>query len=54
MQTHILRVIQDHTLIQDQLQEVQGQLNHMEQALMDKLGISFAPASPRDVPANDS
>ncbi|KAK9157173.1 hypothetical protein Scep_003747 [Stephania cephalantha] len=48
MQTHILRVMQDHTLTQDQLREVQGQLNHMEQALMDKLEISFAQAPPRD------
>ncbi|KAK9132760.1 hypothetical protein Scep_012288 [Stephania cephalantha] len=54
MQTHILRVMQDHTLTQDQLQEVQGQLNRMEQALMDRLGISFAPAPPNDVPADDS
>ncbi|KAK9157336.1 hypothetical protein Scep_003910 [Stephania cephalantha] len=54
MQTHILRVMQDHTLTQDQLREVQGQLRHMEQALMDRLGISFAPAPPRDVPTDDS
>ncbi|KAK9099992.1 hypothetical protein Scep_023422 [Stephania cephalantha] len=50
MQTHILRVMQDHTLTQDQLRDVQGQLHHMEQALMDRLGISFAIAPPRDVP----
>ncbi|KAK9112377.1 hypothetical protein Scep_019896 [Stephania cephalantha] len=30
MQTHILRVMQDHTLTQDQLREVQGQLRRME------------------------
>ncbi|KAK9167250.1 hypothetical protein Scep_002441 [Stephania cephalantha] len=54
MQTHILRVMQDHTLTLDQLREVQGQLCRMEQALMDRLMISFAPASPRDIPANYS
>ncbi|KAK9166064.1 hypothetical protein Scep_001255 [Stephania cephalantha] len=54
MQTHILRVMQDHTLTQDQLREIQCQLNHMEQTLMDRLGISFALAPPRDVPADDS
>ncbi|KAK9166472.1 hypothetical protein Scep_001663 [Stephania cephalantha] len=54
MQTHILRVMQDHTLTQDQLREVQGQLIRMEVALMDRLEISFAPAPPRDVPADDS
>ncbi|KAK9101328.1 hypothetical protein Scep_024758 [Stephania cephalantha] len=30
MQTHILRVIQDYTLTQDQLREVQGRLRRME------------------------
>ncbi|KAK9118293.1 hypothetical protein Scep_016386 [Stephania cephalantha] len=54
MQTHILRVMQDNTLTQDQLREVQGQFNRIEQALMDRLGISFALAPPRDVPADDS
>ncbi|KAK9151459.1 hypothetical protein Syun_009768 [Stephania yunnanensis] len=54
MQTHILQVMQDHTLTQDHLRKVQGQLNRMEQALMDRLGISFAPAPPRDVPFDDS
>ncbi|KAK9166565.1 hypothetical protein Scep_001756 [Stephania cephalantha] len=54
MQTHILRVIQDRTLTQDQLREVQGQLRRMEQALMDRLEISFALVPPRDVPADDS
>ncbi|KAK9100863.1 hypothetical protein Scep_024293 [Stephania cephalantha] len=54
MQTHILQVMQDHTLTQDQLREVQGQLNRMEQALMDRLKISFMPAPPRDVPADES
>ncbi|KAK9112223.1 hypothetical protein Scep_019742 [Stephania cephalantha] len=54
MQTHILRVMHDHTLTQVQLREVQGQLHRMEQALMDRLGISFAPAPLRDVPADDS
>ncbi|KAK9169860.1 hypothetical protein Syun_002000 [Stephania yunnanensis] len=53
MQTHIFRAMQDHTLTQDQLREVQGQLNRMEQALMDRLGISFAPAPSRDVPTDD-
>ncbi|KAK9089238.1 hypothetical protein Scep_028320 [Stephania cephalantha] len=48
MQTQILRIMQDHTLTQDQLREVQDQLHRMEQALMDRLGISFAPAPPRD------
>ncbi|KAK9088039.1 hypothetical protein Syun_030433 [Stephania yunnanensis] len=52
MQTQILRVMQDRTLTQDQLREVQGQLRRMEQALMDRLGISFAPAPPSDVPAS--
>ncbi|KAK9158203.1 hypothetical protein Scep_004777 [Stephania cephalantha] len=54
MQTHILRVMQDHTLTQDQLREVQGQLRHMEQALIDRLEISFALAPSRNVPADDS
>ncbi|KAK9161327.1 hypothetical protein Syun_007668 [Stephania yunnanensis] len=55
MQTHILQVMQDHTLTQDQLQRgPRSRLNRMEHALMDRLGISFAPAPPRDVPANDS
>ncbi|KAK9112199.1 hypothetical protein Scep_019718 [Stephania cephalantha] len=40
MQTHILRV--------------QGQLRRMEQALMDRLEISFSPAPPRDVLVDDS
>ncbi|KAK9101591.1 hypothetical protein Scep_025021 [Stephania cephalantha] len=52
--THIIRIMQDHTLTQDQLREVQGQLRRMEQALMDRLGISFTPAPPRDVPVDDS
>ncbi|KAK9140495.1 hypothetical protein Scep_010176 [Stephania cephalantha] len=52
MQTHIFRVMQDHTLTRGELREVQGQLRRIEQALMDRLEISFAP--PRDVPANDS
>ncbi|KAK9166993.1 hypothetical protein Scep_002184 [Stephania cephalantha] len=39
MQTHIFRVMQDHTLTQDQLREVQGQLRRMEQALMANLGF---------------
>ncbi|KAK9126313.1 hypothetical protein Scep_015159 [Stephania cephalantha] len=54
MHTQILQVIQDHTLTQDQLREVQGQLRRMEHALMDRLEISFASAPPRDVPADDS
>ncbi|KAK9098867.1 hypothetical protein Syun_025912 [Stephania yunnanensis] len=54
MQTYIFRVIQDHTLTQDQLREVQGQLNCMERTLMDRLKISFTPTPPRDVPADDS
>ncbi|KAK9158787.1 hypothetical protein Scep_005361 [Stephania cephalantha] len=52
MQTQILRVMQDHTLTRDELREVQGQLRCMEQALMDRLGISFAP--PKDVSTDDS
>ncbi|KAK9119398.1 hypothetical protein Scep_017491 [Stephania cephalantha] len=54
MQTHILWVMQDHTLTQDQLQEVEGQLRRMEHALMDRLGISFMPTPPRDVQSDDS
>ncbi|KAK9135231.1 hypothetical protein Syun_014561 [Stephania yunnanensis] len=54
MQTNILRVMQYHTLTQDHLRVVQGQLNRMEQPLMDIFGISFAPSLPRDVPPNDS
>ncbi|KAK9157051.1 hypothetical protein Scep_003625 [Stephania cephalantha] len=54
MQTHILRVMQDHTLTQDQLREVQGQLRCVEQTLMDRLRISFAPTPLIDVPADDS
>ncbi|KAK9167617.1 hypothetical protein Scep_002808 [Stephania cephalantha] len=54
MPTHILHVTHDHTLTQDQLRKVQGQLRHMKQVLMDKLEISFTPAPPRDVPANES
>ncbi|KAK9157560.1 hypothetical protein Scep_004134 [Stephania cephalantha] len=54
MQTHILRIMQDHTLTQYQLREVQVQLRRMEQALMDKLEISFALVPPRDVPTDDS
>ncbi|KAK9128300.1 hypothetical protein Syun_017097 [Stephania yunnanensis] len=54
MQTQILRIMQDHTLTQDQLQEVQGQLRRKEQALTDKLEISFASAPLRGVLANDS
>ncbi|KAK9161262.1 hypothetical protein Syun_007603 [Stephania yunnanensis] len=40
--------MQDHTLTQDQLREFQGELNRTMQALMDRLGISFAPA-PREM-----
>ncbi|KAK9160793.1 hypothetical protein Syun_007134 [Stephania yunnanensis] len=54
MQTHILRVMQNHTLTQDQLQKVQGRLNRMKQVLMERLEISFAPAPSRDVPTDDS
>ncbi|KAK9158041.1 hypothetical protein Scep_004615 [Stephania cephalantha] len=54
MQTQILWDMQDHTLTQDQLREVQGQLHRIEQALVDRLEISFAPAHPRDVRADDS
>ncbi|KAK9150283.1 hypothetical protein Syun_008592 [Stephania yunnanensis] len=54
MQTHILQVMQDHTLTQYQFREVQCQLNCMEQALMDKLGISVVLVPLRDVPADDS
>ncbi|KAK9089396.1 hypothetical protein Scep_028478 [Stephania cephalantha] len=52
MQTNILRVMQDNALTRDELREVQGQLRLMEQALMDRLEISFTP--PRDVPDDDS
>ncbi|KAK9115230.1 hypothetical protein Syun_022027 [Stephania yunnanensis] len=45
MQRSLLRVINVKTLDRDQLQEMQGRLGRMEQALMDKLGISFAPPS---------
>ncbi|KAK9111521.1 hypothetical protein Scep_019040 [Stephania cephalantha] len=51
MQRSFLRVINDKTLDRDQLHEMQGRLGRMEQALMDRLGISFAP--PAD-PDNDS
>ncbi|KAK9128573.1 hypothetical protein Syun_017370 [Stephania yunnanensis] len=54
MRTHILWVMQDHTITQDQLRKVQCQLRRMEQTLMDRLGISFAPAPPRDVRVDDS
>ncbi|KAK9160299.1 hypothetical protein Syun_006640 [Stephania yunnanensis] len=54
MQTHILRVMQDHALPQDQLREVQSQLNCIERALMDKLKISFTLVPPSDVPAEGS
>ncbi|KAK9105472.1 hypothetical protein Scep_022316 [Stephania cephalantha] len=54
MQTHILRVMRDHTLTQDQLREVQGQFNRMEHALMDRLEVSIPSAPPRDVPTDDS
>ncbi|KAK9158284.1 hypothetical protein Scep_004858 [Stephania cephalantha] len=53
-QTHILQVMQDHTLTQYQLRKVQGQLNRMEQAIMDRLEISFVSVPPIDVPADDS
>ncbi|KAK9140582.1 hypothetical protein Scep_010263 [Stephania cephalantha] len=53
-QTHIHRVMRDHTITQDQLREVKGQLNRMEQALMDRLKISFALAPSRDVPTDGS
>ncbi|KAK9100424.1 hypothetical protein Scep_023854 [Stephania cephalantha] len=52
MQTNIFQVMQDNTLTRDELREVHGQLRCMEQALMDKLEISFTP--PRDVPDDDS
>ncbi|KAK9159915.1 hypothetical protein Syun_006256 [Stephania yunnanensis] len=48
MQTNLLRVMQDNTLTHNELRDVQGQLRHMEHALMDRLGISFTPH--RDVP----
>ncbi|KAK9148737.1 hypothetical protein Scep_007494 [Stephania cephalantha] len=49
MQTNLLRVIQDNTLDRDQLRELQGRLGCMEQALKEKLRISFSPP-PGDVP----
>ncbi|KAK9162543.1 hypothetical protein Syun_003445 [Stephania yunnanensis] len=45
MQRSLLKVIQDKTLDRDQLREMYEQLGRMEQALMDRLGISFALAS---------
>ncbi|KAK9082971.1 hypothetical protein Scep_029442 [Stephania cephalantha] len=48
MQTNLLRVIRDNTLDCDELRELQGRLGRMEQALMDRLEILFAP--PRDIP----
>ncbi|KAK9148076.1 hypothetical protein Scep_006833 [Stephania cephalantha] len=52
MQTNILWVMQDNTLNREELRVVQGQSRLMEQALMDKLGISFTP--PRDAEDDDS
>ncbi|KAK9132821.1 hypothetical protein Scep_012349 [Stephania cephalantha] len=49
-----LEELEDHTLTQDPLREVQGHLNRMKQALTERLEISFVPAPPRDVPADDS
>ncbi|KAK9125979.1 hypothetical protein Scep_014825 [Stephania cephalantha] len=43
LQRSLLRVINDKTLDRDQLQEMQGRLGCVEHALMDRLGISFAP-----------
>ncbi|KAK9100646.1 hypothetical protein Scep_024076 [Stephania cephalantha] len=51
MQTNLLRVIRDNTLGHEELREVQGRLGRMEQALMDRLGISFAPLE--DVDADE-
>ncbi|KAK9134700.1 hypothetical protein Syun_014030 [Stephania yunnanensis] len=48
MQINLLRVIQDNTLDNDQLQELQGRLGRMEHALMDGLKMSFAHSG--DVP----
>ncbi|KAK9126113.1 hypothetical protein Scep_014959 [Stephania cephalantha] len=48
MQRSFLRVINDKTLDHDQLQEIQGRLGLMEQAMMDRLGISFAPPAHPD------
>ncbi|KAK9092803.1 hypothetical protein Syun_027714 [Stephania yunnanensis] len=42
----------DNTLTRDELREVQGQLHRMEQALIDRLEISFT--SSIDVPDDDS
>ncbi|KAK9114591.1 hypothetical protein Syun_021388 [Stephania yunnanensis] len=39
----VFRVINDKTFDREQLQDMQGRLDRMEQALMDILGISFAP-----------
>ncbi|KAK9118154.1 hypothetical protein Scep_016247 [Stephania cephalantha] len=51
MQRSLLRVINDKTLDRDQLFEMHGRLGRIEQALMDRFGISFAP--PTD-PIDDS
>ncbi|KAK9158272.1 hypothetical protein Scep_004846 [Stephania cephalantha] len=52
MQTNLLRVMQDNTLSREEMRELQGRLCRMEQALMDSLGISFAP--PADADDDDS
>ncbi|KAK9162744.1 hypothetical protein Syun_003646 [Stephania yunnanensis] len=43
MQINLLQVIQNKTLDCNDLRELQGRLGRMEQALIDRLGISFAP-----------
>ncbi|KAK9168705.1 hypothetical protein Syun_000845 [Stephania yunnanensis] len=48
IQTLLLRIMQDNTLARGELRQFQEQLAYMEQALMDRLGISFEPL--RDVP----
>ncbi|KAK9092758.1 hypothetical protein Syun_027669 [Stephania yunnanensis] len=48
METSLLRVMQDNMLSRHEFREFQERLARMEQALIDRLGISFGP--PRDVP----
>ncbi|KAK9147982.1 hypothetical protein Scep_006739 [Stephania cephalantha] len=48
MQTSLLMLIKDKTLDRDQLREMHRRLGRMEQAVIDKLGISFAHAVEAD------
>ncbi|KAK9082961.1 hypothetical protein Scep_029432 [Stephania cephalantha] len=43
MHISLLRVINDKIINRNQLHEMQGRLGRIEQALMDRLRISFAP-----------